>query len=76
LPRLKCTYSEFIAIIIDYGFVEHRHGATSHVRYRGVVNGQVKFVDCCGHSGSDNIPPDTLQSMIRQCGLPKRLFRK
>ena len=76
MSRLKCTYGEFIAIITEFGFAEHRHGATSHVRYRGVVNGEVKFVDCCGHSGSDDIPIGTLQSMIRQSGLSKNLFRK
>ncbi|MGZ8309156.1 MAG: type II toxin-antitoxin system HicA family toxin [Rhodoplanes sp.] len=76
MPRLKCTYSEFIAIIAKYGFELHRHGATSHARYRGIVNGEVRFVDCCGHSSSDEIPIGTLQSMIRQTGLSKRLFRK
>lgn len=76
MPRLKCTYNEFIEIITKFGFVEHRHGATRHVRYRGEVNGEVKFVDCSGHNGNDEIPLGTLQSMIRQSGLSKKLFRK
>ena len=75
MPRLKCTYGEFIAIIEEHGFKLHRHGATSHVRYRGEVGGVVHYVDCSGYGGMD-INPNTLQSMIRQCGLPKRLFRK
>jgi predicted RNA binding protein YcfA (HicA-like mRNA interferase family) len=76
VPRLKCTYSEFIAIIRQHGFVEHRHGATSHMRYRREVAGRVWYVDCAGHNSNDEIPIGTLQSMIRQCGLPKKLFRK
>jgi predicted RNA binding protein YcfA (HicA-like mRNA interferase family) len=76
VPRLKCTFNEFVTIIEGHGFVLHRHGATSHRRYRGVIDGQVRFVDVAGHSGNDEILPDTLASMIRQSGLPKRLFRK
>jgi len=76
LPRLKCTFREFIEIITARGFVEIRHGATSHCRYRGIVGGQVRFVDVAAHSLGDNINPNTLASMIRQSGLDKALFRK
>jgi predicted RNA binding protein YcfA (HicA-like mRNA interferase family) len=76
VPRLKCTFDEFVVIIEAHGFVLHRHGATSHRRYRGVIDGEVRFVDIAGHSGNDEILPGTLASMIRQSGLPKRLFRK
>lgn len=76
MPRLRCTFAEFVAIIASYGFVEIRHGATSHRRYRGTVDNAVKFVDVAGHSPNDSIAPGTLNAMIRQCGLPKRLFRK
>jgi predicted RNA binding protein YcfA (HicA-like mRNA interferase family) len=75
LPRLKCTYREFIAIIEQHGFVVHRKGATSHVQYRGIVAGKVKIVTVSGYGGQE-ICPDTLRSMIRQCDLPKKLFRK
>jgi predicted RNA binding protein YcfA (HicA-like mRNA interferase family) len=76
LPHLKCTFREFIAIIEQRGFVLHRHGATSHRRYRGVVDGVVCFVDVAFHNSGDDIAPGTLRSMIRQSGLPKSLFRK
>jgi predicted RNA binding protein YcfA (HicA-like mRNA interferase family) len=76
LSRLTCKFREFIAIVEAHGFREIRHGATSHRRYRGVVDGTVRFVDIAGHSLSDDIIPNTLQSMIRQGGLPKKLFRK
>jgi predicted RNA binding protein YcfA (HicA-like mRNA interferase family) len=76
LPRLKCTYFEFLEIILSHGFVEIRHGASSHRRYRGIINGEVKFVDWSPHDAKSEIPIGTLQSMIRQSGLPKRLFRK
>jgi predicted RNA binding protein YcfA (HicA-like mRNA interferase family) len=76
VPRLKCTFREFIAIIEAHGFSLHRHGATSHRRYRGIIDGQVRFVDVAGHNDNDEIRPDTLASMIRQTGLSRRLFRK
>jgi predicted RNA binding protein YcfA (HicA-like mRNA interferase family) len=76
VPRLKCTFGEFIAIIESNGFVLHRHGATSHRRYRAVIGGKVYFVDVAGHNDKDEIAPGTLVSMIRQSGLPKRLFRR
>jgi hypothetical protein len=56
--------------------VLHRHGASSHRRYRGVVAGEVRFVDVAFHSISDEARPGTLGAMIRQSGLPKRLFMK
>jgi predicted RNA binding protein YcfA (HicA-like mRNA interferase family) len=65
-----------LKIIESNGFVEIRHGATSHRRYRGVVNGEVKFVDWSPHNPNSEIPTGTLQSMIRQSGLSKKLFRK
>lgn len=77
MPRLKCTYSEFIAIIEAHGFKLLRHDGSSHQRWqRRNPDGTVNFVDICGHSKSADIPLGTLQAMIRQSGLPKKLFRK
>jgi predicted RNA binding protein YcfA (HicA-like mRNA interferase family) len=76
LPRLKCTFREFIAIIEKHGFVLHRQGAGSHCRYRAVMDNEVRFVDVAAHNLNDEIALGTLNSMIRQSGLPKRLFRK
>ncbi|HEY7246206.1 MAG TPA: type II toxin-antitoxin system HicA family toxin [Xanthobacteraceae bacterium] len=65
-----------MAIIEAYGFVELPRKATSHRRYRGVINGRVCMVTVAFHSLGDEIKPDTLASMIRQSGLPRHLFRK
>lgn len=75
MPRLVCTFRRFVEIIEAHGFVLHRHGATSHKRYRGVVSGKVQFVDVAAHKPSDEVADGTLQSMIRQTGLPKKVFR-
>jgi predicted RNA binding protein YcfA (HicA-like mRNA interferase family) len=76
VPRLKCTFAEFIGIIEANGFALLRHGGTSHRRYRGVIDGRVRLVDVAYHNISDDVLPRTLASMIRQSGLPKDLFRK
>lgn len=76
MPRLKCTFRQFIEIIENHGFVEHRHGATSHRRFRGTVGGQVRLVTIAYHSLNDDILPKTLASMVRQSGLPKDFFRR
>ncbi len=76
MPRLILTFGQFIDIITAHGFVLHRHGATSHRRYRAEIDGKVYFVDVAGHRASDTILPKTLASMIRQSGLPKRVFER
>jgi len=76
VPRLKCTFAEFIEIIAQHGFEQIRHEKSSHRRFRGVVGGIVRLVTVAGHNDKDNILPETLNSMIRQSGLPKDLFRK
>lgn len=75
MPRLSCTFRRFLEIISQHGFELHRKGATSHKRYRGIVGGKVRMVDVAAHNLGDEIKPDTLASMIRQTGLPKKLFR-
>lgn len=76
MPRLICTYRGFIDILLSYGFIEHNRTGGSHVRYRGSYGGNVRFVDVAAHHMGDNIPTGTLKSMIRQSGLPAKLFRK
>ena len=76
MPRLGCTYRQFLEIIDAHGFVLVRHGATSHRRYRGTVNGEVRLVDLSPHSWSDEVPLGTLNATIRQSGLSKRLFQR
>ncbi len=76
MPSLKCTYAEFIEIIKLNGFTLVRHEATSHQRWRGEHSGHVWNVTIAYHFAGDDIPPGTLQAMIRQSGLSKKLFRK
>jgi len=76
VPRLKCTYREFLAILDQCRFEMIRHDGGSHRRYRGIVAGTVRLVDIAYHAIGDEIPRGTLESMIRQSGLNKRLFRK
>jgi predicted RNA binding protein YcfA (HicA-like mRNA interferase family) len=75
LSRLRLTFREFIAIIEANGFTEIRHGASSHRRYRGVVSGEVRLVTVAYHKINAVILHKTLDSMIRQSGLLKRMFR-
>jgi predicted RNA binding protein YcfA (HicA-like mRNA interferase family) len=75
VPRLKCTFREFIEILERAQFVLTRTEA-SHRRYVGNVDGEVRNVTVAFHNPNEEIKPDTLASMIRQSGLPKRLFRK
>lgn len=76
MPRLVCTYERFLEIILAHGFELLRHDGGSHRRYKGIVDGEVRFVDLSPHRWGDHIDRKTLNSMIRQCGLPKGLFRK
>lgn len=76
MPRLKCSFREFIDILEQHGFVLHRQASSSHRIYRGTVNGEVRLVTVAPHSLGAEVLPDTLNSMIRQSGLPKKLFRK
>jgi predicted RNA binding protein YcfA (HicA-like mRNA interferase family) len=76
VPRLKCTFREFIQIILDQGFVLVRHDGSSHRIYRGIVEGKPQLVVVAVHHLHDEIKTGTLDAMIRQTGLPKALFRK
>lgn len=75
MPRLKCTFREFIAILLAHRFAEIRQEG-SHRRYRGEHSGAVWLVTVAYHDIGDEIRPETLASMIRQSGLSKGLFRK
>lgn len=76
MPRLTLAFREFIGIIEANGFVPRgKQGATSHRRYKGEVDGEVRYVDISIHRESDVIKSGTLASMIRQSGLPKSIFR-
>jgi len=72
VPRLKCTFREFIEILERRKFwLERQDG--SHRQYKNASGNRVTVA---AHNMNDEIRPGTLESMIRQSGLPKKLFRK
>jgi predicted RNA binding protein YcfA (HicA-like mRNA interferase family) len=68
-------FREFIQIIVEHGFSLKRTDA-SHRRYEGLVDGRIRLVTVAYHSANDEIRPKTLNSMVRQSGLPNGLFRR
>lgn len=75
MPRLICTFQQVLDILLSNGFVVQRHDGTSHRQLRGIVSGEVRVVTVAGKL-SDEVAIGTLQSMIRQSGLSKKLFRR
>ncbi len=71
---LRMTFREFIRILEANGFVLSRQRG-SHRTYRGVVAGRTRVVTVAFHREADDIKKGTLNSMIRQSGLPKRMFK-
>ena len=68
------TFRDFIRVLERNGFALDRQKGATRV-YKGSVQGQTQSVTIHFHRGGDDIKPGTLASMIRQSGLPKRLFR-
>jgi predicted RNA binding protein YcfA (HicA-like mRNA interferase family) len=58
------------------GFVLHLQSGTSHAIYRREQAAEVRSVVVAANNLKEEIKPGTLQSMIRQSGLPKHLFQK
>lgn len=75
MPSLKCTFREFIAILESFGFVVVRTKG-SHRQYQATLNEVTYLVTVAYHNINDDITRDVLSSMIRQSGLPKKLFMK
>ncbi|MGC2411802.1 MAG: type II toxin-antitoxin system HicA family toxin [Stellaceae bacterium] len=69
------NFRDFIQIIEAVGF-ELKRTENSHRRYEGTVGGEIHLVTVAYHRIGDEILPKTFASMIRQSGLPKRLFRR
>jgi predicted RNA binding protein YcfA (HicA-like mRNA interferase family) len=73
VPRLKCTFREFIEIIEQHKFCFERQDG-SHRQYKDPFGNRVT-VAVPGSMG-DEIKTGTLKSMIRQAGLSEKLFCK
>ena len=67
-------FNDFIRVLVRNGFTLGRQKGATRV-YKGSVEGRIQTVTIHFHRGGDDIKPGTLASMIRQSGLPKRLFR-
>lgn len=67
-------FRAFVRILESQGFSLDREHAT-HKQYRGMVDGRTRLVTVDYDQPGDDIPRRNLASMIRQSGLPKRLFR-
>lgn len=68
-------FRDSIRLLEANGFMLDRQRG-SHRTYRGEVAGKMRVVIIACHRESDDIKPGTLSSIIRQSGLPKRLFRR
>ena len=68
------TFREFIKIIEAHGFELDRQRG-SHRVFKGQVGGQTRVVVVAAHRESEEIKRGRLNSMIRQTGLPKTVFR-
>ena len=67
-------FREFIRVLLDHGFELDRQRG-SHRIYKGIVGGKTRIVVVACHRESDDIRPGVFDSMIRQSGLNKKLFR-
>jgi predicted RNA binding protein YcfA (HicA-like mRNA interferase family) len=75
VPRLKCTFRDFIEILLANDFVLFRQDG-SHRRYTKKTKDATFHVTVAAHNVNDEIRPGTLKAMIRQSGLHSSLFRK
>lgn len=67
-------YRDFVPILTEHGFACVRERGT-HKQYQAVINGQTRLVTVDYGQPGEDIRPRNLASMIRQSGLPKKLFR-
>ena len=69
-------FRDFIPILEANGFEFDRQGASTHRQYKGVVDGKTMLVTVDYSQLGEDITKRNLASMIRQSGLPKKLFRR
>lgn len=63
-----------VAILREHGFQLERQKGTSHRQYEGFVDGKRRTVTISQADGED-IAKKLLGHVIRQSGLPRKLFR-
>ncbi len=67
-------YRQIIEILKAHGFAEVRCTGSHHM-YEGYVDGMRQVVTVRYSQLGEDIMPKNLASMIRQSGLPKKVFR-
>jgi len=67
-------FRDFIAILSRNGFSKVRQSGDHH-QFEGWVDGRRRMVTVAYSRSGDDIMRNNLASMIRQSGLPKKLFR-
>ena len=67
-------YRDFERILMDWGFVEVRQSGR-HRQLEAVIDGKRRLVTVAYSRGGEDIRDRNLASMVRQSGLPKKLFR-
>jgi predicted RNA binding protein YcfA (HicA-like mRNA interferase family) len=72
-PR-NWTASDVIKLLKTNGFTLHRSSG-SHFQYKKALEGKYFLVTVVYH-GSKSIPIGTLNSIIRQSGIPKEYWKK
>lgn len=68
-------YRQFIKILGANGFYKLKRTRGSHSYYEGFVGKRRQVVTVAYRQLSEDIRKDNLASMIRQSGLPKKIFR-
>jgi predicted RNA binding protein YcfA (HicA-like mRNA interferase family) len=64
-----------VAQILESNGFERIRQKGSHQTYRGTVNGKTAIVVLAFSSAGEDVRAGTLASIIRQSGLPRKLFR-
>lgn len=68
----KMRARDVVLVLQEHGF-RHKRTTGSHRQFEGIVGGKRRLVTVAGHEGADLARP-TLASIVRQSGLPRRLF--
>ena len=69
-------YREVLRILRDNGFSYKRDGKGKHTIWEGKHSGKTYVVTLSYDQEGNDVPKGTLDNIIRQSGLPKKLFRK
>ncbi len=67
-------FRDFVSILETHGFrLDRQRG--SHKQFKGTVGGHARLVTVDYDQPGEDVPKRNLASMIRQSGLPKKVFR-